>query len=192
MKNNYPYGGSIAQTLPYLGVLHGTDVPADPAGLIKLLAKPDCNACLPGSCHVSLLLSVKAAEQTGLAVDLQDASSGELPRAGDSRLLAWQAALEPGLCSFSWAVKNPEQSSVLKQYPDVTFPVLSFSSAQRQQYDVMMTYTASEINREWATIERQCYVVVVGSSLPHAWLPSSVSLVWHDGLAQSMCLLSTT
>lgn len=36
---NYPYGGTVVQTLPYPGVLHGADVPADPDGLIKLLAK---------------------------------------------------------------------------------------------------------------------------------------------------------
>lgn len=99
-------------------------------------------------CHVSLLLSVEAAEQTKVSVDLQNASTAELPRDEDSRILAWQAALEPGLCSFSSAIRNPQKSCILKQYADATLLVLSLSSAQCQQRGVMMTYMASEINRE--------------------------------------------
>lgn len=54
----------------------------------KAPTKTDYGTCLPGSCHVSRLLNEEATEQAGLSVDIQDASSCELPRAGDSRILA--------------------------------------------------------------------------------------------------------
>lgn len=87
---------------------------------------------------------MEVAELSRLPVDLQVSSLGDLPRAEDSRILAWQAALEPGFCLFSWVIKNPEQ----RQYLGATLPVLSLSSARCQQHGVMMIHTASEISRE--------------------------------------------
>lgn len=116
IKNNYPYGGSIVQTLPYLGALHTSKS----SWVDKAPNKMDCSACLPGSCHVYLLLNVRALGKPGLSVDLQYASQVKWPELEiPGRLpgnLPWNLASVP-FTGKKWAPQRP-------------FPVLSPSSAQ--------------------------------------------------------------
>ena len=147
--------------------------PSRPSWVKKAPSKTDCSVCLPGSCHVSLLLSVEAANQAfcGLSECLitwtaqswrfQDPCLARCP--------------EPGLCLFFQAIRNSEQSCILNQYPDATLPVLSPSSVQCQQHSVMITHMGSEINREWANIE----LMLCGNSgkLPAPHLTSLICLL---------------
>lgn len=64
---------------------------------------------------VSLVtLTLGASEKISILVDIQGVSSGELLRAGDSRILAWQAAFQAWALFPHLGNKELEQSCMLK------------------------------------------------------------------------------
>lgn len=191
IKNNYPYGGSIVQTLPHLGALHGTDVPANPVGLIKLQAKwLVVHICLVPSMVICCLM-------WGFLGSLGFLWTFRMIHRWNTQSWKFQGhcrAICLGACPLFLFLGKKEswRNLYFKTAPQRPFPVVSLSSAHCQQHGVMRTCAASEIRKEWAATGWQCCVAMLGGSQPHAWFPSSVSLVWHDGLAKSICLLSTT